>query len=153
MYVVDGAGLLRAFDPAGVERWSRSIGTPGAPGPAIGADGTLAVGGGGAVWAFTPDGTLRWQRALGTGASAAPISLDAGGAAYVGGDDGYLYALGPNGDVRWRESLDGVAADAPEIGADGTLYVATRTGYLIAWVESAAARSEAQRRRTLTLSR
>lgn len=85
------------------------------------------------VRAFPRTGGTGWTSPIdGTEASAPVLSPD-GTTVYVGTDAGTVYALGtPDGSVRWTGVVEGGVSASPAL-ADGTLYVPTGVGTLVAF--------------------
>jgi len=101
----------------------------------------------GDVLALTSSGVVRWAHHTG-GAIASSPALDSAGNAIIGSKDGFLYAVAPEdgppdrdagGDagvhppakLAFKLSV-GPVASSPVIGGDGTIYVGTTEGKLVA---------------------
>lgn len=106
--------------------------------PAVGSDGAIYVGSDdGSFYAFNPDGTTKWSVAGPTNSiydtGSAAIADD--GTIYMGGTGGVLYAFNPaDGSTKWTFSVPAIDpsdtsgrlasfANAPALGADGTVYI------------------------------
>lgn len=122
---------LHALHPDGTPLWSFDPGQPlSNASPALGPDGTIYVGtpGSGApghLYAVNPDGSEKW----GIETLARPSSpvVGADGVVYAGSGDWNLTALGAaDGTAAWTFPASYWAADSLAIGADGTLYFASR---------------------------
>jgi len=126
---LDPEGFVIASAPGGVVRFDRD-GAPagqfalGGPAMAIAPDpprGRLLVVVGGELRALDAStGAPAWSVRI--AARAAGIAIDASGTAYVPTDDG-LAAIAADGAVLWKYA--GEPAEAPALGADGTLYIAS----------------------------
>lgn len=111
--------------------------------PAFGADGTVYVGVSGHLSALNPaDGRLKWMHKVGPGVERiGPPLIDPDGTAYVNVDGTtYLYAINADGSLKWKYDTPAVftiisqtstyhktgLSSKAVMGADGTLYLATR---------------------------
>jgi outer membrane protein assembly factor BamB len=119
-----GTGHLYAITPQGTVQW-QSPRLEAAPStPALGPDGTVYVGTedfGRPLYALDP----RTGAITGTVALSDPvhaITVLENGTLYVTSERGFLYALQPDLREHWRVPL-GMAAAAPVVGRDGTIYV------------------------------
>jgi len=130
VYFVAGPSFY-ALNPDGSLRWQVALGggAVGAPvysSPAIGADGTVYVGSDASIVAFHMDGTRRWTYPAGTLAS--PV-IDTLGRIVIGSDQ--VLVLAPDGTLSWSYPTGPVWATAA-VAADGSIYVGTRAGVLLA---------------------
>lgn len=144
IYFVEVPNILRALNPDGTEAWNLPItgvsltGPPFAP--AIGADGTAYVsvesGGAPLVVSVSPAGSENWRTSEPAATeSALPVVLDGADKVLFTAADVALIALdASDGSELWRHPID--AGDAfrtsPTIAEDGTAYLVTRSGDLIA---------------------
>lgn len=128
---------------------SYSVAAPvGESSPAVSAVGVTWVGAtDGRVLAITNAGEIRWEHRTGAAVRSSP-AIDADGNAVVGSLDGFLYGIAPDdgeadagagdaGDVHPPAKVVfalevGPIASSPVIGADGTIYVGTTDGKLVA---------------------
>ena len=129
----EGPGNLIAIGPGGVTKWKVTGDNLQGP-PSLGADGTVYVQSASsdvyAVRAF--DGAVLWHFAAAIGSvglRATPALSADGSTLYVGSSGGVLYALTTDGKLRWQTPISGPTGghieNAPAVGPDGTIYVAT----------------------------
>lgn len=131
--LVDGA--LVAIDSGGRVRARAELGSRlyGGFGAAIGRDGavrvpTLTEG----LVCVGPSGALRWTLPNAAGYNA-PVTLDEEDTALVVDRGGRMHAVAADGALRWQVSIGTYSLQAPVIGPDGVLYIATEQGELQAW--------------------
>jgi len=141
VYVVtDGSGgALIAISNTGTTLWTLGLGLQGSP--TIGPDGTVYVESASSVlYAVDPqDGQVYWQFAGSEGSigvRGSPALSPDGQTLYLPSGGGDLYALsaGPTGgSLEWTYEIEGPAdggiENAPAVGPDGTIYIATGGGY------------------------
>ncbi|HVH44285.1 MAG TPA: PQQ-binding-like beta-propeller repeat protein [Labilithrix sp.] len=129
-----------------------SFSTPtlaGETSPAIGAGIVWLGTADGDIVALSTSGTIHWAHHTGAAVTSSP-AIDANGNAVVGGRDGFLYAIAPGdgtsdpdaGPTDGGPSIApakvvfslsvGPIASSPVIGGDGTIYVGTTDGKLVA---------------------
>ncbi|HEY8430125.1 MAG TPA: PQQ-binding-like beta-propeller repeat protein [Sandaracinaceae bacterium] len=137
-------GLLLAIDASGRVRSRTELGGRYYDGAAI------AVGRDGAVRVPTldrgvvcvgPGGTERWRHTAGQGYNA-PATVDREDTTLVVDRVGQMFAIARDGTERWRVHIEPYTLQAPVLGADGTIYVATEAGTLQAWRDTATSGSE-----------
>ncbi|MBI3071311.1 MAG: PQQ-binding-like beta-propeller repeat protein [Deltaproteobacteria bacterium] len=137
-------GFVYAIAPDGGLKWrfktnQKCISYP----VTVGFDGTVYVGAGDTncgdmggspnFYAIAPDGGLKWSYDTFNQRSGSPaIGFD--GTIYIPSAP-HLFALNPNGTLKWKK--DGVPTDVsgiitPAVAPDGTLYVGTAHGQVIA---------------------
>ena len=82
---------------------------------------------------------LEWSFPEGSngGTIRAGVAIGADGTIYVGwndnpGERSQWYALSPRGGILWTVDLPGVSWSTPAFGADGTIYLASQAGNLVA---------------------
>jgi len=87
------------------------------------------------------NGTVKWTYNIGTNAEGS-LAIGPDGTLYIGSHDGYLYAISKEGNHKWKAKIGTPTADvyqpdsltcvrsSPAIGNDGTIYIASRDGYL-----------------------
>ncbi len=133
-------GGVVSVDPSGGQRWSyprllsllSTLGASFPAAPALTSSGSLYIGestltGGGALLSLSrSDGDPNWSHAYATSnpVESAP-AVGEHGAAYFGDTGGAFYAVSPSGSLLWQYQLDSAVRDAPAVGPDGTVYVAT----------------------------
>jgi outer membrane protein assembly factor BamB len=134
--VLDADKNLTAVEPSGRirSRTSLDVELPTPASIAVGRDGAVRV----ATMANTivcvgPTGTERWRAAIRGGVVSA-LSIDDADAllAIEAGQEHALIAVDARGRLMWRVALDSRARAAPVLGPDGTIYVATGAGALMA---------------------
>jgi outer membrane protein assembly factor BamB len=134
-----GEGALIAIAADGTLRWRFERSGTAFLSPAIGSDGTIYVGTRAAlywspesVFAVGADGTLRWAHP-GRNCLSSPV-IDDRNRIYVTMDDGILLALNSAGEEEWmfEQQDDEWTTGTPALGSDGTLYLGTRRGRLVA---------------------
>ncbi|MBN9166473.1 MAG: PQQ-like beta-propeller repeat protein [Myxococcales bacterium] len=118
--------------------------------PAVSANGITWVGAAdGDILAVTSSGTVRWAHRTGGPVKSSP-AVDTTGNAIVGSADGFLYAIAPSDGAADPDAgtddagssyppakvvfalAVGPIASSPVIGGDGTIYVGTTSGKLVA---------------------
>ncbi len=134
LWVPTAEGTLLAIDPSGRVRSRTPLGSRHHDGaaPAIGRDGavrvpTITEG----IVCVGPGGTERW-RLPNPGGFRAAASIDRDDTLLVS-DAGDLLAVGADGTERWRVPVGEPVMQEPVLGADGTLYLVTERGRLLAW--------------------
>ena len=125
-----GAGVLDAIEPNGERRSRTELGSRHYDGAAlvVGHDGavrvpTVSEG----VVCVGPSGTERWRAPNPQGYNA-PASIDEEDTTLLVDRGGRLIAIAADGTERWRVVLGRHAYEAPVMGADGTIYIATENG-------------------------
>ncbi len=108
--------------------------------PVIGTDGTIYIGTRDsneaihpAFFALTPDGTLKWS--LNSYSGAAPPVIGSEGTVYWPTMKNRILAISEEGELEWVFVLPGRAewsSEAPALAPDGTLFMGTITGALLA---------------------
>lgn len=145
-----GSGGIFAVNLAdGKQKWENTLPKGVVSSPAIAQDGTIYVGClGGAktgedeslekkefalLYALSPaDGKEKWTfQTKGYFILGSP-SIDGKGVIYIGDSDGILYAISPEGKELWRYDTQSPIASSPVVAKDGTLYVTTSSGKLLA---------------------
>ena len=133
---------LFAFAPDGTSPWFISIGVDGdvSTPPSIGPDGTIYMGsdalGAGRLYGVNPDGSQKWLQVLGAGIkNVSPALSHDGNTLYVSTEGRTLWARdAATGAPIWSSVLQTGSVGTrsanftPIVGADGTIYFATRTG-------------------------
>ena len=114
---------LYAVNPDGSLKWIFATGEAISSSPAIGADGTIYLGSEDKnLYAINFDGTLKWSLATEQFSLSSTVSND--GTIYVLGSTS-LSAVNPDGTIKWSLAAGSSPAEAPTLGADGILYMAT----------------------------
>ena len=155
LYGGSNDGYFYAIGPDGTKKWSVPNKGYRFSGVAVGSDGTLYVAALTAdasgyayddltVYALNTDGSTQWQAPLGRRYYLGDLAIGSDGVVYVsahqystgGGniDDGKLFAFNPDGTQKWvfntgpatLTSTVSLSTSGPAIGADGTLYLATK---------------------------
>jgi outer membrane protein assembly factor BamB len=122
---------LTAFDSAGEVLWQIPSDNLYANAAEAG-DGRLLVVTKDKLSSYSAAGVIEWQRSLPGGFSRGAL-VDADGRAYALNNAGQLYCVSPNGQPLW--SLDTGIVPGPDfsVGDDGTLYIPTVDGRLLAY--------------------
>ncbi len=139
-------GRITAINPDGTEYkkydaffdgHSYKVGDSSAT-PAISNDGSMYLGFKGVAFiSYNNSGTIKWANALNHEYyhRSSPV-IDKNGVIYVcsmlGQDIGNLYAFNIDGSVKWKFECNTELEGAPAIDADGTVYVGTGNGKIIA---------------------
>jgi outer membrane protein assembly factor BamB len=114
-------GVVRAFAPAGVKKWTLPIDGTSAlsrSSPVIGSDGTLYTSSlFTTLYAITPEGSRKWARPDGCGDALPTPTYEGRVYAYAP----TLSALTPAGSNQW--SAGGLFGAGPSIGPGGTIYL------------------------------
>ena len=123
-------GIFYALSPTGIAKWTFAPGSDVWGTPTIADDGTIYITTqSGSLIALTSDGSKKWEHPLGHSYPADP-TVNGDGTVYAYGDG--LYALNTDGTVKWKwPSI--YYASGPSIGPDGTLYLTTDGGALLAF--------------------
>jgi outer membrane protein assembly factor BamB len=130
-----GLDAITAVNPRGTVKWSFPLPKRLCSSPSVATDGTVYAGcNDGKVYALAPNGDLKWKFPTGRELHATPV-LSKNGNIYVAGADHFLYALGPDGKLKWKFKADGEVF-APLLAEDGTIYLQTSDGKLIALEDS-----------------
>lgn len=128
IWVTTREGILLAIDPSGRVRSRTELGSThyDSAAPAIGHDGavrvpTMTAG----IVCVGPTGTQRWAAAPSLGFQA-PVSIDDDDTILVvERQHGSMLAIAADGTELWRVVLGAFSLEAPVLGADGTIYIAT----------------------------
>lgn len=125
---------LLAFTKALEPRWEYQLRGPVSTSLSISADNTIYAGDNlGYVYALRSAGTLRWEAQVSTGSQRSAVTVAGDGSLYVGGYNSVLKSLNASdGATRWSVSTTGTTY-TPALGADGTIYVTTYAGDLMAF--------------------
>lgn len=147
IYVVQ-ADDLAAYSPDHTHKWSYAVKNPVAfiySSPAIGTDGTIYFTAGTRLFAICDNGTAKWiQTVPGTFTESSPAIVTSGpnaGTIYVGTRaDGMLYAFTEAGVQKWvYDIVSNFYNNSPAIGADGTIYINSGNGRLLAITDNCSA--------------
>jgi outer membrane protein assembly factor BamB len=122
-----GYGLMRAFGPDGMLKWTFKMDRFSSLSPASTDDlgniyfGELSAN----LHMLDSSGRLRWIfKTEGTVRSAPAIGPDR--TIYFGCADGSFYAVNPNGELKWKFHTNGPIYSAPAIDSQGNIYFASR---------------------------
>jgi outer membrane protein assembly factor BamB len=135
-------GFLHCLNPDGSLSWAYEVGDPIDASPAVDIDGTIFIGSyAGDFLAVNPDGTLRWSFPVRDAANE-PVAIlssaavDVDGRVVFGAKDGRLYCIEESGtgqpELQWFVETSEPIDAPPVISRDGTVYVASRDGLLLA---------------------
>jgi hypothetical protein len=128
-------GWIAKYSPAGVQRWSRSLASPGPDADAVRAiaigpdDSIAAVGaldGESTIRVFGPDGTPRWDATTGDGTGWSGVAVDAAGNVVVAGSLGadlVVRKYTPAGALVWEHRLAAARGNAVAIDGHGDVLV------------------------------
>ncbi|HEX3481814.1 MAG TPA: hypothetical protein VHT91_42670 [Kofleriaceae bacterium] len=128
-------GWIAKYSPAGVQRWSQSLASPG-PDPdtlraiAIGPDDSIAAVGGldgeSTIRVYAADGTPRWDATAADGTSWGSVAVDAAGNVVVAGSLGadlIVRKYTPAGAMLWQRKLAAARGNAVAIDSHGNVLV------------------------------
>ncbi|MDR3689869.1 MAG: PQQ-binding-like beta-propeller repeat protein [Fimbriimonas sp.] len=117
-------GNLYAIDPTGNVKWTFKIGSQSENCPSIGPDGTIYIGTiNNVMYAVSPTGVLQWTYSTSESIWDSAVASD--GSIYFGCSDNYIYCLNKDGTLRWKHQTLGLVENAPALGADGTVFIAS----------------------------
>jgi outer membrane protein assembly factor BamB len=126
VFAIDGSSLV-AIAPGGTTRWRTPLSSEGEV--TIGPHGILYVQDESSkVYAVKPtNGQVLWTYSppRGFSGSDTPTVSPDGSTIYAGSGSGVLTALTTSGAVKWTLNVGSPIANAPAVGPDGTIYVAT----------------------------
>jgi outer membrane protein assembly factor BamB len=140
IYAASDNGAVYALDTSGAMRWSLPTLGKVVTDLAVASDGTVYFGSfDQKFYAASPDGGVKWTYGTGAGIEATPV-VGSDGTVYSASDTGVVYALSPEGKLVWSHTVLPLSADAGtprmfggSIDANGTLYIGTGDGRLIAF--------------------
>jgi outer membrane protein assembly factor BamB len=140
IYAASNNDSVYAFEANGAMRWSLTTGGKVITDIAVASDGTVYFGSfDQKFYAASPDGGVKWTYSTGAGIEATPV-VGSDGTVYSASDTGVVFALHPDGKLAWSYVVLPLSADAGaprifggSIGANGTLYIGTGDGRLIAF--------------------
>jgi outer membrane protein assembly factor BamB len=129
---------LTAFDSEGRVKWDRGDiegVIVNSSNPALGKDGTIYVRSTDMfLYAFDSDGAFKWKYLTG-GSSSFSLAIGSDGTVYTGEAQNF-YALKPDGSLKWTIRItenDSIYTNIESvIDEDGTIYVTTGNGYVLA---------------------
>jgi hypothetical protein len=128
-------GWIAKYSPAGVQRWSLSLASPGPDADvvraiAIGPDDSIAaigaLDGESTIRVYGADGTPRWDATAADGTSWGGVAVDAAGNAVVAGSLGtdlVVRKYTPAGAVMWQRKLAAARGNAVAIDGHGNVLV------------------------------
>lgn len=142
VYIGTRGNKLFQFAPDGSIPWFISVGVDGdvSTPPAIGPDGTIYMAsdalGAGRLYAINPDGSQKWMQVLGAGIkNVSPALSHDASTLYVTTQGRTLWArVAATGAPIWSVHVQNTSVGtraanfSPIVGADGTIYFATRSG-------------------------
>lgn len=135
IYVGGNSGIVYAFDPNSVLKWSYQTGGEIRDylSPSIGVDGTIYIPcDDQKIYALTSVGSLKWCYPIeDTISTSFAVGVD--NVIYFGTEGGKVYALDPNGNLKWSYQTGGEIDSTPAIGIDGTVYVGSDDGKVYAF--------------------
>jgi outer membrane protein assembly factor BamB len=134
LYVCATGSRLVALAPDGTYKWEfkPKVYSINKATPVISADRTIYFSSGdGTLYALNPDGTQKWATDTGALIGATPM-LTADETIYVVNGSG-LVAVSPEGKILERVAIAGSLESSPTLGPDGTVYVASRGGKIVAF--------------------
>uniref|UniRef100_A0A7C4CB38 PKD domain-containing protein n=1 Tax=candidate division WOR-3 bacterium TaxID=2052148 RepID=A0A7C4CB38_UNCW3 len=112
-------------------KWVFPTSEPVVASPALDSSGNIYIGDeSGTFYSISPAGTLRWS--FSTRGPVYASAAVAGNRVLVASLDSSLYCLDTLGRQLWSLNLDDEVYSGPALGPDGTAYIATDSGYLIA---------------------
>jgi hypothetical protein len=132
-------GWIARYSPAGVQRWSMSLASPGPDADALRAvaigpdDSIAAVGaldGASTIRVYNPDGTARWDATAADGASWSGVAVDPAGDVVVtggAGSDLIVRKYAPAGSLTWERRLAAARGNAVAIDGHGNVLVCGAT--------------------------
>lgn len=140
VYIVDFAGMIFCYTPAGIERWRYNVGAPIQASPMVTVNDRLYVAAyDGYLYAFERMGELLWRAYVGGAARHHP-ALSEDGTVYVVTFGGLLSSVGSNGVVNWSRSLDGFVRGPIVVDAGANVYVGTEGGSIYSYSPTGALR-------------
>jgi hypothetical protein len=128
-------GWIAKYSPAGAQRWSLSLASPGPDADllravAIGPDDSIAavgsLDGASTVRVYDPDGALRWDATAADGSSWSGVAVDAAGNVVVTGSLGadlVARKYTPAGALVWERRLAAARGNAVAVDAHGNVLV------------------------------
>ncbi len=129
---VPESGLVTCYSPDGVPLWTFDLGDYSGPdsGPLIGKNGSIYLGNKTGLYALRPDGKLKWL--LQQVVEGPPAQAPDGTIYFPSG--GNLVAVWSSGKLRWSypSDLSFGLGSAPVVGDDGTIYITSIRGQLLA---------------------
>lgn len=141
VYVGSDDGYLYALDAAkGTKIWSQSIGGAVEGSPVVSSDGATVYASNinGTIYALkSSDGSVVWHTVI-NGSIPGSMALSPDGTSlYVATSTDYMYAVATGGTTPGQATkpyyLDGPAHGSPAVDPNGTIYVTTGTGSLMAF--------------------
>jgi outer membrane protein assembly factor BamB len=134
LYVCATGSRLVALAPDGTYKWEfkPKVYSINKATPVISADRTIYFSSGdGTLYALNPDGTQKWATDTGAPIGATPM-LTADETIYVVNGTG-LVAVSPEGKILERAAIAGSLESSPTLAPDGTVYVTSREGKIVAF--------------------
>lgn len=115
------------------KRWEVAVSGIVRGSPVIDANGDIYFSLDTRLIALSPDGTMKWE--LGQPDSSGP-ALAQDGTLYLGFETYRFGAVTSDGTLKWNYKTPGAVSAAPVIGPEGTIYIATDQGEVLALRDS-----------------
>jgi outer membrane protein assembly factor BamB len=132
IYAAGLDGIVRAYTPAGVEKWTYDLGSPAGSDLAFFDKRVIVpVYSGALVQLSRTDGSVLFEVSLGGNVHSSP-AVSGNGTVYVGCHDKNLYAI-KDDQILWTAPTGGEVWGAPALGSDGTIYVGSNDGWVYAF--------------------
>jgi outer membrane protein assembly factor BamB len=122
-----------AVSSGGGERWEVAVSGIVRGSPVIDASGDIYFSLDTRLVALSPDGSMKWE--LEQPDSSGP-ALAQDGTLYLGFETYHFGAVTSDGTLKWNYKTPGVVSAAPVIGPEGTIYIATDQGEVLALRDS-----------------
>lgn len=133
IYIGGMDNKLYAINPDGSVKWSFKTQQPILSTPAIASDGTIYIGSeDGNLYAVYPNGTKKWMYGNTAMDITSSPTIGADGTIYMQSNF-VLCAFTPSGSLKWKNDNCDIEWSTGAIGSDGTLYIGTSSGYLMAF--------------------
>ncbi|MCE5323002.1 PQQ-binding-like beta-propeller repeat protein [bacterium] len=134
IYFATLSGSIYAFNSDGTSNWASPCKIAGAVNGSmlIGEDGTLYVGSdNNRIYAVDSSGAIKWSYYTGGDITRALTMSADGSVIYAPSQDGRIYAVSSNGIFIWKSAVINPSNNCA-VGPDGTIYVGTASGSLVA---------------------
>jgi outer membrane protein assembly factor BamB len=124
---------LYAVSSGGGKRWEVPVSGIVRGSPVIDASGDIYFSLDTRLVALSPDGSMKWELER-PGSSGPALAQD--GTLYLGFETYHFGAVTSGGRLKWNYQTPGAVSAAPTIGPDGTIYIATNQGEVLALRDS-----------------